>query len=1070
MKIDDLATSHSAYFNILKTRGMEGLNKNMPLWKLKLTDIEYENLKKTLRSHLYDIHNYGIEAALCYAEWWRRDYNGNIPSKEDVAMGIGIDRNYGEEIYKAARLALKKHGYEFIHSLKRTEYFRTLLNQGGLPVNYIKNSQNLGSFSKFLKELVRELSNINYNWNEENNDIIKQFNCISYLGNAFKNENIYDVAMQIAHAIIMDDNNLLPYDDTDASLSELTKSLKNEYRRAKTERRPRPLSLHWKLITSPEGYGQLFVNMDVVKDIYSDSIPGLDFSTCYTFDIFVANSLVGKYVRKSLNKNEVGEIINATYSRISVGMSKDILWKGEPVVEVKIRCDNDQRIFMTITGCYPPNFERPQVFQMLDENIYSMRETANTECNIAVFSPEWNVNNSRNITINGQSLLCEEFTDILQLTNSNTGEKIFLTNKFTPYSVEFSGNYIPWIEKSNFKLLTKTPIIRVYDKEKNSVQKFKTKYRIRKNGNDDWFKLNSSCILPTGLVDINVEFPDGHSVTESFYYIGNMKFDSSNENIFSTEIVCLCDSTLRTEIEENDNLDIEKLETNKWKIYRNNHSPKCPTVCGFRFYKSGNPVLYLSVAIPFDGIMITDIDGNIVPNGKIISFSNLEHYRIICHGSKNRYIHVSYNSEHIEDIGKIKHFKSHVLEGLLSLSDYRDLIVRIFNLYGAHSFDRSSSVVLNISGKKIYIRKFVLESTIENDKINIIDKTESDISDFIYDGDLYAMPVGNTVPTEDFFPVRLLRVSENENIFEFPTEFTYNEIIIFSGPAVKRRIVPKYYNRKEQDYNNEERSIHTSKNTQSWYDILMDENVFCGKHWNDVCRAFEICSNYNLPFTTYNGLKSIARDAKLLAKFVISMWLNNYTDILIQDIERFEQEMVVAIHWIPKKIWENCINNFRDELPVEIGTIMTLKMQSFIMLIQELFDSTLSADISSGFTIFLFSDEKAKDGKAFSNEEITIYRSKIRGLNDNSWDLPTVEHSLKRKYYPHQDNMPPYQRVMIESAMCAAENTCRVENCTNLFSYDEYEKARIVNFYRNYFRETYSEIFFKTVKCITTLN
>lgn len=132
---------------------------------------------------------------------------------------------------------MQKHGYVFLHSLKGTEYFRTLLNQGGLPVNYIKNSGNIGYFSKFLKELVSELSSINLDWNEVDSSIIQQFNCISYLGKAFRNENIYDVSMQIAHAIIVGEKELLPYDDTDVSLAELTKSLETAYSRARAQRK-----------------------------------------------------------------------------------------------------------------------------------------------------------------------------------------------------------------------------------------------------------------------------------------------------------------------------------------------------------------------------------------------------------------------------------------------------------------------------------------------------------------------------------------------------------------------------------------------------------------------------------------------------------------------------------------------------------------------------------------------------------------------------------------------------------------------------------------------------------------
>ena len=385
------------------------------------------------------------------------------------------------------------YGYTFIHSLKGVEYFRTLLNQGGLPVNYIKtNDSNIGTFSRFLKGLVRELSVINYDWSSDDHSIIQQFSCISYLGKAFKNENIYDVSMQIAHAIIMDDNTLLPYDDTDVSLADLTKSLKKEYTRARRERRVRPLSLSWKLRMVDDNQGVLFVNMDVVKDISSDSIPGLNISTCYTFDVFVAGVLVGKYSRNNVNHDEDGNVINAIYTRISVGISKDIMWTGEPVVEVKIRCDNDERIFLTIAGCYLPNFEYPQVFQMLDDNLYSKSKTANSEKNIVIFSPVWKGCDTHVIDVGNLQLRYAEFTDSFYLVNEETCENITLTNEFTSYKAEFSGNYISWVEKSNYKLMDKVPVVRVYDQDKNRVPNVRIKYRQRAKGNDNWHNLTSS--------------------------------------------------------------------------------------------------------------------------------------------------------------------------------------------------------------------------------------------------------------------------------------------------------------------------------------------------------------------------------------------------------------------------------------------------------------------------------------------------------------------------------------------------------------------------------------------------
>ena len=1060
--------NHKALCDILETRGMDAIPSNVPLWKLKLTDSEYDSLKHTLRNHTEDLGSYGLEAALCYAEWWRRDYCGNIPSKEDVAASLGLDRIYSESIYMAARKALKRNGYKFIHSLKGTEYFRTLLNQGGLPINYIKNNDgNMGNFTRFLKGLVGELSIVNFDWNNEDHSIIQQFNCVSYLGKSFKNENIFDVAMQIAHAIIMDDYSILPYDDTDESLSLLTKSLKKEYTRTKNMRHVKPLSLHWKLKMSSDGQGFLFVNLDVVKDISSDSIPGINISTCYSFDVFIEGILIAKYVRKTLIRDENGNIVNAIYTRISVGIASDVLWHGTPVVEVKVRCDNDDRIFLTVCGCYAPDFDNPQVFQMLDDNIYIKSETSNKERNIVVYSLPWNGVNSQSIVIEGRCLYYSKFTDKFSLENLDSGEIISLTNTFTPYTVEFSGNYISWIEKANYKLLNDIPIIRVYDKDKNRVYNCKTSYRVRNGCNTNWRRLNNSCVLPFGLVDIKVNFPDGHFLVETFYAIGNLNFCSNNEDVFSTEIVCMSNYNIHPEIEIMDNVEITKMSNLSWKISRKRNSAVCPSVCNFRLYSQDNPDLKISIAIPFDGVTITDINGNKIPNGKIISFTNLTNYRIVSHGTKNRKISVSYSSEKIEDFSEVKTIQSRVIAGIVSLSDYHDLILRMFNLYGINSFDRNSSVELNVYGQKIYVRKFVLDSTIEDGKIIVTDSTEIDTDGFIYKGNVYAFPVGNELSNEDFHVIKLERETEEDNVFLFPKDFINQEIVVFSGSDVNRRIIPKYFDRREADLDKDKRSIRSFQITSQWEKLLSDENVMSGKHWQSVCKAFEICSNYNLPFTTYNGIRAIALDPKLIVKFVIAMWLNENKEVLLHDIDRFEQELVIALHWIPAKLWEECITEFMNTLPQQLLPIIVNKYQSLIELLQNLFNFTLSTDIANDFVAYLV-QRKIHGGKVLTKADISNYKMMIHGLSDNNHDLPLIKFHLNGVYYPYKESMLPYYRVMIESAMCAAENTCEVDNRVNLFSYDNKDYARVVNFYRIYFKETYSEIFFNTVKLINS--
>ena len=1063
---------HAALRQILDDRKRPSITPDMPFWKLKLTEEEYTNLKETLVQNAYRLEDFGIEAALCYAEWWRRDYSGGIPSRENVAAGLGLP-NCWDQLYRAARNALKSHGFTFIQSLKGNEYFRTLLNQGGLPVNYITNGNNLNGFSRFLIGLVEELSSLNIDWDDNNLDI-KNFNCIAYLGKAFKNDNIYDVSLQIAHAIISEEDRWLPYDDADTTLSGLTNSLKREYLRVKSEQRTKPLSLNWKLRLTPDGPANLFVNLNVVKELSSKSIEGLNYQSCYAFDVFVAGIFVGKYVRKSLTKDDGGRTVGAIYSRVTVGVANDIKWNGEPVVEVKIRCDNDDRLFPTLCGSYPPNFEYPQVFQMLDENIYSLKSTASAEYSLAVFTADWKCEGSHELKINGNLYSAIVFTDTVNLHNCVSDEDMTLTNEFTSYSAEFRGTYIQWVEESNFKLLTHVPVINVFNQTGDKVERknIKIKYRTHNNSNTEWRILSQANFLPLGLVDIKVEFPDNKFVVETFYFIDDITFVSRNEQMFSTEL-CLdtphhIDDIVSAEVVECENLFVEKINNNTWKISRNARASKYSPTCNLKIIAKGNPPLRVSVAVPFMGMVISDLEGKIVPSGKIISYDNLRYFNIICHG-RSDIIDVTYKSDKITDDANIKHLKSPVIEGIVPLSDYRDLFARMFQLYGANTFDRSCSVKLSIDDKNVYIRKFVLDSELRSGKILVTDHTSEDTSNFVYDGDVYALPVFENIKPAELVQIKLEADDRQRNLFTVPDELLNSEAIIFSGRESSRRIVPKYYNFGKNDYGAEERKERAAANLKFWSNQLSKDVVYNGEYWAKTIKTFRVISEFNLPFFTYNAFKAIGRDPKLLVNLILACWLNEASNLLIREIDRLEDELNIAVHWIPCAVWEECINACRSSFPPELRNIMDAKISEIAELIRGLFNSTLSSEVASELTRYVMggSIENATPATPFSIPEIREFRAQIHGHADNNIDLPTIQFALRTKYYVAQD-MPDSQRTMIESAMCAAENLAGLGNCRNLFSLENQDYARIINFYRKYFKETYSTILIGTLKQIAS--
>lgn len=615
---------------------------------------------------------------------------------------------------------------------------------------------------------------------------------------------------------------------------------------------------------------------------------------------------------------------------------------------------------------------------------------------------------------------------------------------------------------SNFKLLTRIPVISVFDQTGTRVGNIKPKYRIH-NSKAEWRNLSNSCLLPFGLVDIKVEFPDNKYVMETFYFIDDMTFASRNETMFSTELHLDSRHVISAKVDECENLSVEMTDKNTWRISRDACASKYSPTCNLKIIAENNPPLKVSVVVPFEGIVISDLEGKIVPSGKIISYDNLRYFNIISHGQSGM-IDVTYKSDKIEDDDTIKHLKSPVIEGIVPLSDYRDLFARMFQLYGANTFDRSSSIELKICDKRIYIRKFVLDSELSSDKIRITDYTSEDTSDFIYDGDVYALPVSENIKPAELVQIKLEPYNRQMNLFTIPHELLNSEAILFSGPESSRRLVPKYYNFEQEDYSSEVRGEMSAANIILWSERLSKDDVFVGEYWAKTVKAFRIISEFNLPFTTYNAFKSIGRDPKLLVNLILACWLNGASDVLIQEIDRFEDELNIAVHWIPHTVWGECIESFIRLLPPTLINIMNTKLGEITELINALFNATLSAEVASELTQYV-AGGNIGDARIFSRADINQFKSKIHGYTDNNIDLPITRFVLQNKYYVDQEMHKSY-RVMIESAMCAAENFAQVKNHTNLFLLESRDYARITNFYRKYFKETYSKIFIGTVKQI----
>ena len=137
-----------------------------PLWQLKVNTAQYEELKNELRE-VYDktgsFESIQDEAMLYMAEWYRREYDYERPSKESLFQSIGCNSKDltagGKALYTAALEKAKcinqtvgREVIQFVEGDQYTEWYYSLLYQGGLPLKKIVNDYNV--WRKAIRNMV----------------------------------------------------------------------------------------------------------------------------------------------------------------------------------------------------------------------------------------------------------------------------------------------------------------------------------------------------------------------------------------------------------------------------------------------------------------------------------------------------------------------------------------------------------------------------------------------------------------------------------------------------------------------------------------------------------------------------------------------------------------------------------------------------------------------------------------------------------------------------------------------------------------------------------------------------
>ena len=930
-------------YQILHSRKLKSddINPDYPIWKLRINDEEYEAIKTLLREKEQNLKEYSLEAMIFYAEWWKRDYKGDMASKENAAKVIGFtSKESTKKLFEVAKLRLMDKRYPILHKSENGKnlYFRTLLFQGGLQLNYIKaNLDNPQSPTvAFFKALVKALAEDEAFRNDAEQDNYEVVNervneRVKRIGEGVKLtpdkiDLLGEMALKTALGVVLEDEEWFPFDDKTNELGELMRELHHENNRSTPRKQELSLIWQWKCGADNSLRVLLYAPKQLPAHLICDENgTRLDHETCNSFSLIVNGQKVAQYEYSSdlsIKEKPIYHLIS------DIRPAKVTMQTQQSMVEVVARGEKRQRITLQVPGNLLPDFSYPQVWTGTDqEGLYQTKGKKESAKKLLLFdAEEWEVADSTCANVGETKIGAIEFSERIVLRHRDSGEEETFENQFTPYKMSIWGSYLPWIEQSSALLLTSRPDIRVYDEEGNRVSKQAYTCFFRQEpqstqarNNGKWQPLTRRSTLPLGRLGFKVIFPDQHEEIVHAYSIGNLRFETKKADTRHIDLAVCGSEELMVKPLEQEGMKVTPAgegESRRWCIESNNPNTP-PATCTFEISSPGHRPVKVSIPLQFKGRLLAHIDGRTVAPESILSLYNLMNFKL--HNNETPF-ELSLKLSSLPVPQYAFHFPNRQGNamadqlkalGLEQAPDTQEVNLRIGQntdeeevsrvsfAQGTSSLDEvcKGEILHALHSVKTFLFKkflwfslwnriyYILPYTLctkrrEDGRIEVT-RRYANTFDKTYTSHLYALPVDFDLIPELIQAYPLDACEDGTNLFSFPTGFPGKECIVFSGRGDSHKVLPRYFNL-NNELSDEERQDIRQRRQESLRKSLL-EQTFNGQRWDEACRVYSIFAEYLVPYSTHISLECIACDRELLFKFIVAMHSRGKTDELLRE-------------------------------------------------------------------------------------------------------------------------------------------------------------------------------------------
>jgi hypothetical protein len=864
----------SQLYKILTSRNLLKHN-GQPLWKYAMDDNEFNGLRKALMETKTLSSIDARDCSLYYAEWWKRCFDGGIPSKKDIFNSISNGQWFDEEMFfQQAKRGANLLGIRWIKN-QNTLYFRTLLLQGGLPIKHISN--NKGAYKNFLlKILETHPTSID--------DFSFDSSITSLLPASSRNDEIYACCLNIVSAILNDDIEYLTLLDSISELKDIASDLRIKKRSLNFGEKKTKYKASWVFEPAKETIrlylGISEMSSENFRHLFLSNDPNIE--PDFEYKLFYNNLILCKFIKKT----------NNDYKPVWVNQN-DINWDGtEQIPELFLTDSLGVKYDCKHLVTYLPNLQKPTLWTKYSDSQWILEKGnhISQEEGFVLFPGDYTSNLTteiKTLKIGDRPFQWRAFQNTIVLFNQVKRYE-FKTNsrKFEWFIADEKPE---WIQRSNLPVVQRNPKVWAYDDKRDLIPSLVLKWRQKPS----FIWNNWQTPIPRGLIEMQLQV--GEIIeNDEFFNIGYLDRRVSSATLHEAEVE-LINNCFQFSIAETDILSIEKTNNDKIRLrLKSNNSLPNAIHASIRI-NGQSKGLQFEIIPPFKGVEIIDSNNKIVENGTSFNLGNLSGYRLMSN-MPNLVINI-YNGKRKKII-----ISSELAENFIPLRNFEEKINQLYSLSDAMDWEAEIILEINQETPRGYTKIKEYKVKRFNQKIDwgFNESNELIIQTNPISAELYAVPLD--CKSEN---LNLLDLENNDGMYYFKSPPLLEKFIIFCSKESDVKVQPAFISlNHENEFTTPEQRVERIINLKD--DLL--NAAYSEDIWNRFYSYYKICLDNDLSYSTFDILRAAGFSSELATKtFVFLLCQDTTENFATQAHKKMELDLGFSFHWANKNHWEGAM-------------------------------------------------------------------------------------------------------------------------------------------------------------------